>query len=137
MEAVKNRLTSFGWDARPFVVDPDTNLVADARNGDLDQATRGREADRIVDDCVDCPSETVRLAHDRRGVLSGPGEGESRIAGFAPVLPAVNDLLDQGAKIDAFELRPGQLRVRPSRLADVTDQPVEPGDVLAHDLAQL
>src|SRR6476660_9853861 len=101
MEAVKDRFAGFRGNARTFVVDPDSDLVADASRGDLDQATGRREAHRIVDDGIDGAGEAVGLAHDHGAVHPRAGEGNARIAGFAPRLPAVHQLLDQWPEVDA------------------------------------
>src|SRR6476619_2596051 len=119
MEPVKNRLTRLGRNARTLVVDPDPDLVADARHGDLDEASWRREAHCIVDDGVDRPCKAVRLAHDDGCVLAWAGEGEAGIAGFAACLPAVDELLDQRSEIDPFEGGARKFGVRPRGFADV------------------
>ena len=53
MEAVKDCLTRFGGNARAFIVYADEDIIADTRDGDLDQTVRRREADCIVEDCVE------------------------------------------------------------------------------------
>src|SRR5690348_15257891 len=103
MEAVKNRLTRIVRDTRSFVIDADPDFVAHAGDGDLHQTAGRRKADRIVDDRIDRAGQTVRLAHDGGSVLSRPGEGEASVAGFAAGFPAVDELLDQCAEIDALE----------------------------------
>ena len=60
-----------------------------------------------------------------------------RVALVAAIFPAGDQLLDQRAEIDRFELRAGQFGVGPGRFADVVDQPVEPADVVAGNIDQL
>src|SRR6185369_6785279 len=103
MEAVKNRLTSFGRNAGPFVVNPDADFVAHARDGNFDEAAGRRETHRIVDDRVDCSGEAIRLAHDDRRALARASEGEAGIAGLAAGLPAMHELLDERPEIDFLE----------------------------------
>src|SRR4030095_2896939 len=55
MEAVENRLSQLLGNSRPFVIDPDSDFIADMGRGDLDQASGWRKADCIVDDVVDRP----------------------------------------------------------------------------------
>src|SRR6185437_7483686 len=124
MEAVKNRLTGFGGNAWSFIVDPDPDLVANPRHRDFDKTAGRREADGIVDDCVDRASEPIGLAHHCSAILARTGEGEPGIAGFPARFPAVDQLLDQRTEIDPLESRAGELGIRASGFADVTDQPV-------------
>src|SRR5437870_1977020 len=95
MEAVEDRFPRLGRNAWTFVVDANPDFVADAGRGDLDQAAGRREADRIVDDRVDRPGEAVGLAHHHRRIHARPGEGDARVPGLAPGLPAVHQLFDQ------------------------------------------
>src|SRR6185312_11352945 len=133
MEAVKNRLTGFGVNAWSFIVDPDPDLVANPRHRDFDETAGRREADGIVNDRVDRPSEPVGLAHHCSTVLARTGEGKPGIAGFPACFPTVHQLLDQRTEIDALECRAGELGIRASGFADVTDQPIEPDDVFTND----
>ena len=55
MESLKNGFTRVGRDAGAFVVDADSNFLADTRRGDFDEAARRRKADGIVDDRIDRP----------------------------------------------------------------------------------
>src|SRR6266404_5317913 len=132
MEAVKNSLTGFGRDARSFVVNADPDLVSDPRDGDLDEGARRREADGVVDDCVDRTGQAVGLAHNGCAVLARAGEGEASVAGFAACLPAMDKLLDERAEVDALECRAGEFGIGARGFADVTDQPVQTGNVLAN-----
>src|SRR3954469_6060057 len=111
MEAVKNRLTGFRRNAGTFVVDPDADFVANAPGSYLDQPAWRREADRIVDDCVDRPREPVGLTHHDGAVLARTGESQARITGFAPGFPAPYQLLDQRPQVDSLEGRAGQFGV--------------------------
>src|SRR5206468_4431314 len=131
MEAVKNRLTGLGRDARTFVVDADADLVPDTGNGDLDQAVGGRKADRIIEDRVERTGKAVGLAHDDGAVLTRPGKSDARIAGLTARLPAVDKLLDQFAEIDRAKVGAGQLGVGPRRLADIDSQAVHSADIVA------
>src|SRR5205085_9388189 len=63
MEAVEDGFARFWRNAGPFVVDANKDLVANPGSGDLDEASRRGEADRIVDDVVDRPDQAVGLAH--------------------------------------------------------------------------
>jgi len=137
MEAVKNRLTRLGRNAGSFVVDADSDLIADARNGNFHEAACGREADRIIDDRVDCASEPVGFPHNRCRVLARSCEGQSCVTGFAARLPAVNELLDERTQIDSLEPRPRKLRICTRSLANVADQAVEAADILPDDLSKL
>src|SRR5688572_24703379 len=130
MEAVKNRLTQLGWNARAFVVDADADLVPDMSGGDLDQPARRCEADRIVYKVVDGAGKAARLADDKGAGPPRPGEGDPDIAGFAPSLPSRHQVADQHPEVDRLEPGPGQLGVGPRRFPDVADQPVEPDHVL-------
>src|SRR5690349_15069415 len=121
MESIKDRFTCLGRNSGSLVVDPDADLVADMRSGNLDQSARRRKADRIVDDRIDCPREAVRLTHHHRRVLARSGEGNSRVARLATGFPAGDDLLDEWPEIDSFEGSPGEFGVGPGRLADVVD----------------
>src|SRR5437868_5607136 len=137
MEAVKNGLTRFGRHSWALIVDPASDLIADACDGNLDETPGRREAHCIVDDGVDGPREAVRLAHNHRRILSRTGEGEPGVAGLAARLPAVDELFDQRSKIDPLEGGSSKLGIRSSRFADVADQPVEPGNILSNDTLQL
>src|SRR5687768_14794460 len=103
MEAVEDRLTMFGRNAGPFVVDPDQDIVAHMGRGDLDQPAGGREADRIVDDIVDRSGKPAGLPHDDRAGPAGAGEGDLDVAGFAPGLPRRDQLADEVAEVDRLE----------------------------------
>src|SRR5947209_12327907 len=103
MEAVKDRFTGVGRNARAFVVDPDPDLIADSRRRDLDQTAGRREADGIVEDVIDRARQTVRLAHHGRGVLARARKGDACATGLTPGLPACDQLLDHWTKIDAIE----------------------------------
>src|SRR5438874_11541925 len=131
MEAVKNRLTGLGRDARAFVVDADADLVPDPGNGNFDQASRRRETHGIVEDRVERTGKAVGLAHDDGAVLARPGKGNARIAGLTARLPAVDKLLDQFAEIDGTKVGAGEFGVGPRRLADIADQAVHPADIVA------
>src|SRR4029078_1844173 len=122
MEAVKNRLTRFGRDARPVIVDADANFVAYPSGGKLNEAPGRRKTYRIVDDRIDCAGQTIGLAHEERAVLAWPGKSKTRAAGFVPGLPAMDELLDQRAKIHALEGGSGEFSIRSRCLADVADQ---------------
>src|SRR5579864_2729927 len=133
MEAVKNSLTGFGRDARPFVVNADPDFVSDPRNGDLDEGAGRREADGVVDDCVDRTGQAAGLAHNGCALLARAGKGEAGVAGFTARLPAVDKLLDERAEVDALECRSGKFSIGARGFADVADQPVQAGNVLAND----
>src|SRR5688572_6843293 len=119
MEAVKDRFARFVGNPWTLVVDSDANLPADLGGGDLDQPAARRKGNRIVQDIVDRTRQSPRLAeHDRAGA-AWPGEGDSDVAGGAPLFDRGDDLLDQRAKIDRLEARAGQFGVCPGRLGHV------------------
>src|SRR5436190_14824143 len=136
MKAVKDRLTGFRGDTRAFVVDADPDLVADAGDGDLDQAIRRREAYGVVEDRIERARQAVRLAHDHRAVLSRPRIGDAGIAGLAADAPTADQLFEQRPEVDGSKMSAGELRIGSGRLADVADQPVHPGDVVADNFGQ-
>src|SRR4051794_3522648 len=104
MEAVKNRLTSFGGNAWSLIVNPDYDLVVDACHGNLDQPVRRRKADRIVENRVDCARKPGGLSHHHCAALSRPGECDPCIARFPSHVPALDELFDQLAKVHAAEM---------------------------------
>ena len=103
MEAVKDGFTRRLGNAGAFVVDADPDLVADAAGGNLDQAARRREADRIVDDIVDRPGEPARIAHYDRALAARPSEGNPRVAFLAAIFPCRDQLFDQRSQIDRLK----------------------------------
>src|SRR4051794_34351802 len=111
MEAVKNRLTGLWWNARTFVINADTNLISNARHRHLDEAAGWRETNGVVDDCADCTSETVRLAHHNRGIFARSRKCNARIASLTSRFPAVDQILDQRAEIHPLESGTGQFGV--------------------------
>src|SRR5438445_6685164 len=137
MEAVKNRLATLGRDAGALVIDAYANLAANAFDGDLDQPARGREAHCIVDDRVERACKAVGLAHHHCAAVERPGEGEPRVARLSPGFPTVDQLFDQQPDVDRTEMRAAELRVGPRCLANVADQPVHPGDIVANDGGKL
>src|SRR3982750_2010014 len=121
MEAVKNRLTGPGGNARSLVVDPDNYVLADPRNGDFDQPAGRREAHRIVENGIKRARQPVALAHHHRAVLARASEGNTSVAGLPARFPAAHELFDQLANIDRPEVGAGELGIGSRRLADVAN----------------
>src|ERR1700741_771373 len=130
VESVKDGLARFFGNAWAFVVDADSNFVADMGRRDFDQSARRREADRIVDDVVDRSTQPVDVTKHDRGRHARSGEGDSSVALLAAMLPGIDELLDDGAEVDGFEFCPGKLGVGSCGRADVADQAIEADDVI-------
>ena len=135
MEAVKDRLTRIFGDAGTFVVDSDSDFVSDPRGGNLDQSSRRREADGIVDNGADGAGQTLGFAHHDRGGPARPGEGDPRVAALAPVSQLATNCSIR-AEIDRFERGSGELSIGAGGLADIADQAVEADDVFPGDAEQ-
>src|SRR5438309_4690691 len=106
MEAVKNRLTSFSRDSWAFIVNANPDLVFNTRDRNLDEASCGRKAHRIVEDCTDGPCQPVGLAHHHCTSLTGPRERDTCAARFPARFPALGELLHHVAKVHPLEGRP-------------------------------
>jgi hypothetical protein len=136
MEAVKNRLTGSGGNARTLVVDPDNYVLADPRHDDFDQPAGRREAYRIVEDGIEGARQPVALARHHRAVLARASKRNAGVAGLPPRFPAAHELFDQLADVDRPEVGAGELGIGSRRLADVANEPVHPCDVVADDARQ-
>src|SRR5579884_2726112 len=137
MEAVKNSLTRVRRNPRSFVINSDSDVVANACDHDFDETPRGREAHGVVDDRVDRAGEPIWLAHDYRAFLPWSCKGDSGGALFPASFPTLRELLNDRAEIDALKGRTGELGIGSRCFADVANKPVQARHVFADDRLEL
>ncbi len=134
-EAVKDRFTRFRWNPGPssstlISTSPPTAVAR------ISTSPPGGEKDMALSTRL---SKTRASRNSSPSTTAVPTRGRAK-AICTPLRSAASQAeqrLDQSAEIDRLEPGPRQLGVEPRDLGDVDDQPVEPGDVVAHDVEHL